>query len=131
MELKNIFTTALFTLIYLIPLQAQDIMFWNLENFFDTHDDGTSTSDSEFSSFGSRHWTRARFEKKRNMIAKTILWAAACCSDGQPPELVGFAEVENRKVVNSLIYCDVLAKYGYSCIHYEPPARRGIDVALL
>ena len=131
MELKNIFTTALVTLIQLIPLQAQDIMFWNLENFFDTHDDGTSTSDSEFSSFGSRHWTRARFEKKRNMIAKTILWAAACCSDGQPPEVVGFAEVENRKVVNSLIYCDVLAKCGYSCIHYDSPDRRGIDVALI
>ena len=131
MELKNIFTTALVTLIHLTPLQAQDIMFWNLENFFDTHDDGTSTSDSEFSSFGSRHWTRARFEKKRNMIAKTILWAAGCCSDGQPPELVGFAEVENRKVVNSLIYCDVLAKCGYSCIHYDSPDRRGIDVALI
>ena len=131
MKTKKLLTAALLTLMHLLPVQAQDIMFWNLENFFDHHDDGTSTSDSDFSSFGSRHWTRGRFEKKRNMIAKTILWASANCSDGQPPEIVGFAEVENRKVVNSIIYCDVLAKYGYACIHYDSPDRRGIDVALI
>ncbi|MGN0191620.1 MAG: hypothetical protein ACI39U_08200, partial [Candidatus Cryptobacteroides sp.] len=117
--MKPILIAAAVPLICLTPVHAQDIMFWNLENFFDWHDDGTSLSDTDFSSFGNRHWTRGKFEKKRDMIAKTILWAGGCCPDGQPPEIVGFAEVENRKVVNSIVYSDILVKYGYSCIHYE------------
>ena len=43
---------------------AQDslvVMFWNLENFFDYTDGGGGESDREFSSSGSRHWTKKRF----------------------------------------------------------------------
>jgi len=39
------------------PPEAQRlIMWWNLENLFDTHDD-PSTNDSDFTPSGKLHWT--------------------------------------------------------------------------
>ncbi len=109
-----------------------DIVFWNLENFFDYFDDGGSSSDSDFSSRGSRRWTKARFTRKCNMVGKSLLWIGEnCCADGEPPEIVGVAEVENGFVLNRLVNSPVLKKIGYGYVHYESPDRRGIDVALL
>ena len=65
-------------------------MFWNLENFFDWRNDSTSVSDADFSSRGSRRWTRKRFETKCQAIAKTILWASG--ETGRLPDVIGFAE---------------------------------------
>ena len=109
-----------------------DIVFWNLENLFDYFDDGGSSSDSDFSSRGSRRWTKARFTRKCNMVGKSLLWIGEnCCADGEPPEIVGVAEVENGFVLNRLVNSPVLKKIGYGYVHYESPDRRGIDVALL
>lgn len=108
------------------------VVFWNLENFFDYFDDGGSSSDSDFSSRGSRRWTKARFTKKCNMVGKALLWMGEnCCADGEPPEIVGLAEVENSFVLNRLVNSTVLKKKGYGYVHYDSPDRRGIDVALL
>lgn len=109
-----------------------DIVFWNLENFFDYFDDGVSSSDSDFSSKGSRRWTKARFTKKCNMVGKSLLWIGEnCCADGEAPEIVGIAEVENGFVLNRLVNSPVLKKMNYGYVHYDSPDRRGIDVALL
>ena len=59
---------------------AQDslvVMFWNLENFFDYTDGGEGESDREFSSSGSRHWTKKRFYAKCDAVAKSIMWLGA------------------------------------------------------
>ncbi len=109
-----------------------DIVFWNLENFFDYFDDGGSSSDSDFSSRGSRRWTKARFTKKCNMFGKSLLWIGEnCCADGEPPEIVGVAEVENGFVLSRIVNSPVLKKMNYGYVHYDSPDRRGIDVALL
>lgn len=109
-----------------------EIVFWNLENFFDYFDDGGSSSDSDFSSRGCRRWTKARFAKKCNMVGKALLWIGEnCCADGEPPEIVGVAEVENGFVLNRLVNSPVLKKMNYGYVHYDSPDRRGIDVALL
>lgn len=105
------------------------IMFWNLENFFDWTDQGTSESDSEFSSSGKKRWTKSRFYGKCNLIAKTIFWTAD--RYGKMPDLIGVAEVENRNVLNKLIYSTLLRKSDYDIIHYDSPDPRGIDVAFL
>ena len=106
------------------PKSRASIAFWNLENFFDYFDDATSSSDSDFSSFGSRHWTKKRFTAKCNLIGKTLLWMGM-------PDVVGVAEVENGFVLNRLVNSAVLRKMDYSYVHYDSPDRRGIDVALL
>ena len=41
--------------------QQTRILFWNLENYFDYHNDSLSTADAEFSSLGERRWTKKRF----------------------------------------------------------------------
>ena len=50
-------------------------MFWNIENYFDTYDN-PSTNDEEFTPMGENHWSRKKFEQKRDDIAKTIMLAA-------------------------------------------------------
>ncbi len=105
------------------------VMFWNLENFFDWRNDSTSVSDAEFSSHGERRWTKKRFYAKCNAIAKGILWAAG--EEGGPPDVIGFAEVENSFVLRRLLQSTALAKLDYKIVHYDSPDPRGIDVALL
>lgn len=100
------------------------IIFWNLENFFDTRFD-PGKEDGTFIPTGEKRWTRSRFIDKRNGIAKTII------DIGAFPALIGFAEVENRYVLNQLIYETPLAMGGFAIIHRDSPDRRGIDVALL
>lgn len=106
-----------------------DVMFWNLENFFDFTDNGGGDSDREFSPEGQRHWTKSRFYAKCNRIAKTIFWVQDHI--GRLPDAIGFAEVENRFVLNSLLENTLLRKTDYSIVHFDSPDRRGIDVALL
>lgn len=109
-------------------LQAQ-IFCWNIENFFDSRDD-PATADEAFTPGGEMHWTRRKYESKRNLIAKTII-ASAERFDGQMPCLIGLCEVENRAALNSLLEDTPLAKCRYRSVHRESPDPRGIDVALL
>jgi len=106
-----------------------NVMFWNLENFFDYRNDSTSVSDAEFSSRGARHWTKKRFYAKCNAVAKGILWASA--REGAVPDVIGLAEIENAFVLRRLIQATVLRKLDYKIVHFDSPDRRGIDVALL
>lgn len=104
-------------------------LFWNLENFFDYVDSGANSSDAEFSSRGERHWTRKRFQAKCNAIAKTIFWGDDI--KGGLPDVVCFAEVENRRVLQRLVDSTALYRCGYEIVHYDSPDPRGIDCALL
>ena len=105
------------------------VMFWNVENFFDYIDDGTGESDKEFSSYGSRRWTRRKFQKKCDDIAKSVFWIRE--RYGRIPDVIGLAEVENRGVLWKLLNNTLLRKCGYRIVHYQSGDRRGIDVALL
>lgn len=103
-------------------------MFWNVENYFDTYDN-PHTSDEEFTPMGENHWSRKKFEKKRDDIARTIILAAD--QQGEFPALLGLCEVENRYVLEELVENTQLARVGYKIIHKDSPDSRGIDVALL
>lgn len=105
------------------------VMFWNVENFFDYADGGTGESDKEFSSYGARHWTKTKFRKKCDYIAKSVLWIGD--TYGRIPDVIGFAEVENRRVLRRLLDDTLLRKYEYDIVHFDSGDRRGIDVALL
>ena len=105
------------------------MMFWNVENFFDYVDGGTGESDKEFSSFGTRHWTKRKFQAQCDDIAKSVLWIGdEYC---RMPDVVGLAEVENRLVLWRLLNNTLLRKYDYRIVHFDSDDRRGIDVALL
>lgn len=102
------------------------IMFYNTENLFDTIDDPL-TNDNEFLPKAKNNWTGPRYYHKLQKIYQVI----AAVGEERPPELIGFAEVENRKVISDLIYKTPLEKYPYKIIHKESPDQRGIDVALI
>jgi len=102
------------------------IIFWNTENLFDIEDDST-TIDEEYTPDGIRHWNNKRFYAKLNNVYKVII----SIGEWEPPSLVGLCEIENRNVLNKLIYQTPLINFEYKIIHEESPDRRGIDVALL
>ena len=105
------------------------VMFWNLENFFDWIDQGTGESDAEFSSRGKKHWTKEKFLIKCDAVSKAIFMAGECC--GRIPDVIGFAEVENKSVLQKLLSSTLLRKCDYKVVHFDSGDRRGIDVALL
>ena len=110
------------------------VLFWNVENLFDTQNDSL-TLDDEFTPTGSRHWTAQRYQKKINDIGKTLLSYAdapdTAPSRALPPAVVGLAEVENARVLRQLTQGSLLRKFGYRFVHYDSPDPRGIDCALL
>ena len=111
------------------PGDTLSAVFWNLENFFDWRNDSTSVSDADFSSRGSRRWTRRRFGAKCQGVAKTLLWSSSVA--GRLPDIVGVAEVENAFVLRRLLRDTPLRKLDYAFVHFDSPDRRGIDVGLL
>jgi hypothetical protein len=106
--------------------QIVRIVFYNLENLFDPYDD-TATMDDEFTAKGAKKWTYGRFQWKLNHIAKTFL----AIGGWDAPAFIGMSELENRYVLNKLIYDTPLKKFSYRFIHFESPDARGVDVALL
>lgn len=122
---------ALFWPILLSAQQADTlrVLFWNVENFFDTRADTTHVGSNAFSADGERHWGRKKFRTKCQTVAKTILWAAS--EQGGLPDVIGLAEVENAFVLKQLIQTTALRKLDYKVVHFESPDPRGIDVALL
>lgn len=124
-------TDILFILLLLIPMPAATqpyyrIMFYNVENLFDTQDN-PQNNDQDFLPNSPRSWTASRYNKKINEIAKVII----AIGRWQPPELIGLCEVENRQVLLDLSQKSPLKKADYGIIHRDSPDERGIDVALL
>lgn len=105
------------------------VVFWNLENFFDWTDQGQGKSDKEFSSMGERRWTKSRFYKKCDDIAKSLMWIGD--KYGRLPDVAGVCEVENKGVLRKLLSSTLLRKYDYDIVHFDSNDSRGIDVALL
>ena len=102
------------------------IMFYNVENLFDTFDDPV-TRDEEFTPQGSKKWNYYRYKKKINNLAKTIIAVGAW----EAPDVIGLCEVENFQVLLDLTSETPLKKFGYQIIHENSMDSRGIDVALL
>lgn len=107
------------------PQQAR-IMFYNVENLFDPANDSL-TNDEDFTPDGKNRWTNTRMYAKLNNTAKVII----AVGEGNMPVLVGLCEIENRNVLNKLVYNTPLKNSNYGVAHFESPDPRGIDVALL
>ena len=103
------------------------VMFYNLENFFDTLDDPHNHYDNEYTPNGSKHWNTKRYLTKINHIAQVILDA----NKDETPDLIGVCEVENRKVLEDLISHSALKNLRYAIIHRESKDIRGIDLGLI
>ncbi len=131
--IKNGFLTAL--LIFLLghvsaqsesPRNSFRLVFYNVENYFDTLDN-PQKKDEEFTPSGPNRWGFYRYKEKQTRIAKTIIAAG----QWKVPALVGLAEIENRRVLKDLLVYSPLSEFDYQILHKSSPDWRGIDVALL
>jgi predicted extracellular nuclease len=102
------------------------VMFYNVENLFDTLDDPTK-NDNDFLPESKKNWTDERLSHKLKQIAKVV----ESVGIDRMPDLIGLCEVENKKVLTFLLQRTQLKEYGYFIIHFDSPDPRGIDVALL
>ncbi|HKK81532.1 MAG TPA: endonuclease/exonuclease/phosphatase family protein [Prolixibacteraceae bacterium] len=107
-------------------IQSHRVMFYNVENLFDTVND-PKKNDDEFLPDRDRYWNKNKFYKKLKRIYQTIM----ASSNWLPPSVIGLAEIENRSVLEALLQHTPLGAMGYKIIHKESPDHRGIDVALL
>lgn len=102
------------------------IMFYNVENLFDTQDDSIK-NDNEFLPEGSRRWNNSKMYDKINKLYKVIV----AVGGWSPPDIIGLCEIENRFVISLLLNYTPLQKFNYGVVHAESPDQRGIDVAIL
>lgn len=101
------------------------IMFYNVENLFDTEND-PNKRDDDFTPDGARGWTHFRLQTKLRQIYQVIV----AVGGWDLPEIVGVCEIENRFVLQQVLDRTPLYSSDYKIIHYESPDNRGIDVAL-
>lgn len=102
------------------------VMFYNVENLFDTEDD-PNTRDDEFTPTGNKGWSNRRYTDKLNNIYKV------CTAVGgwEMPEVIAFSEVENRRVLEDLLQKTPFRKSNYEIVHEDSPDARGIDLGLI
>ncbi|MEG2070200.1 MAG: endonuclease, partial [Bacteroidales bacterium] len=100
------------------------IVFYNVENLFDPENDSL-TNDDDFTPEGMNSWSYGKYQKKICNISKVLL----SIGQGEPPGIIGLAEIENEKVLKSFCYYSPLKNYGYRYVHYDSPDARGIEVA--
>ncbi|NND93800.1 MAG: hypothetical protein HKN45_02990, partial [Flavobacteriales bacterium] len=102
-----------------------DVVFYNVENLFDTQNDPLK-NDDDFTPNGRNEWSKGRYEKKLINLSRVI---QSIDHGAGNAAIIGLAEVENRAVVENL--ANTILPNGYGVVHQESPDQRGIDLALL
>ena len=128
---NTIFCFSFFICSFLIAQEhyITTIAFYNFENLFDCEDDPI-TFDNDFLPEGSYSWTKEKLSLKLNNLSHVIFNIGKDISQ-KSPVIIGFAEVENRYVLEELISTNLLTNIDYDIIHENSPDKRGIDVGLL
>lgn len=109
-----------------IAQEKLTVVFYNVENLFDTVDDPL-TNDDEFTPNGDRHWNNTKYWNKLEHISKTLV----AIDEDNAPELIGLCEVENSTTIKDLTERSPLRHIDYKYIITQSDDKRGIDVALL
>mgnify|MGYP000858026981 FL=1 len=122
---------SLFLIVYngFLLGQRQDslrILFYNVENLFDTKDDPL-TQDDDFLPGKLMNWTHWKYREKLKNITRVI----TAVGQMQSPAIVGLCEVENDSVLYDLTRRSPLKAQQYHYIITHSADERGMDVALL
>lgn len=125
---KFIFTVLLAVSIGVVCFAGKPhvVMFYNLENLFDTIND-PDKNDEEFLPEGPRRWNTHKYYAKLANIER-VLWDIAV-QHKDFPAIIGVSEIENRTVLEDLIAQEKLSKGNYRIVHYDSPDKRGVDCA--
>ncbi|MGL4852740.1 MAG: endonuclease/exonuclease/phosphatase family protein [Phocaeicola sp.] len=104
------------------------VVFYNIENFFDTVND-PDILDDEFTPEGAKKWNEAKYAKKLENMERVFFDIAAI--EKSYPAIIGVCEVENRTVLEDIIATPKLAPANYRISHFDSPEIRGVDVAFI
>ena len=105
-----------------------NIMFYNVENFFDTIDD-PDIRDEEFTPEGKSNWIPEKYNKKLANVERVLFDVG---KRGKSfPTVIGLSEVEVRSVLEDIASTPKLRPANYRIVHYDSPEERGVDVAFL
>lgn len=111
--------------ITLEPYSGRSIVFYNVENLFDTIDQ-PNVQDEDFLPNGKLQWNSQRYRLKLEHIVEAVTMNLT-----ENPLLIGLVEIENGSVLTDLAKTGRLAETTYRLAHKESPDARGIDCALL
>lgn len=128
---KRLIFTGLLALLFAACCFAQKpykVVFYNLENFFDTIND-PEVNDDEFTPEGPKKWNSVKYAKKLGNTEKVLFDIAGI--DKDYPIVIGVSEVENRSVLEDIIATPKMAPGNYRILHYDSPEARGVDVAFM
>ncbi|MBN1199844.1 MAG: hypothetical protein JXA23_10865 [Bacteroidales bacterium] len=106
--------------------QELKVVFYNVENLFDTIDD-KHKNDNEFLPASEKEWNSERYHHKLANLGKVLVAVDSL----ELPAVIGFAEVENREVLEDLIRQTPLRQAPYQVLLEEGSDPRGIDVGLI
>ena len=102
------------------------VLFYNVENLFDTIQDPT-IYDTEFIPSGVKEWNSAKYYKKLGNLEKVFYSIAE--QNRAFPTIIGVSEIENRNVLEDIASMPKLQRANYQICHYDGPDARGVDVA--
>ena len=121
--------TLLSTLSPTVSVCANDntltMMWWNVENLFDTRND-PETDDEEFTPSGRKRWTEKKLLLKCMRLSHII--KIVRLETGAYPDILVLGEVENREVFEHLL--SFLPENSYETAYMPSKDPRGIDIAL-
>ncbi len=110
----------------MLDLNENPIVFYNVENLFDTIDDPEIRGDEEFTPESDKFWDDERYQEKLINLSKALTLLQF-----QSPLAFGLAEIENRQVLEDLIQTPLLRSTNYKIIHFDSEDRRGMDCAFI
>ena len=94
MKYLILFILALNSLNIFSQDDSLSILFYNVENLFDTEDDSLKL-DNEFLPNGKKNWNSTRWNQKTINITKVI-------AGNDFPEIIGLCEIENKNVLEKI-----------------------------
>jgi len=134
---KKLLFTGIFAALVLacFAQKPYKVVFYNLENFFDTIND-PEILDDEFTPDGPKRWNAAKYAKKLANIEKvfadiTAVGMGEKLTVDDYPVVIGVSEIENRSILEEIVATRKLAPARYHICHFDSPDRRGVDVGFI
>ena len=107
---------------------AHTVMFWNVENLYDTIAD-PHLEYNAFTPTGEKRWTIDKYNRRLDNLSQ--VFASIADEQGGFPVLAGLSEVENSSVLRALLARRRMSGSHYKYLHYESNDARGVDCGLL
>lgn len=110
----------------LLDVGSHPILFYNVENLFDIEDDRSNHGDDEFLPDRPKLWDAERYKTKLSRIEEALFFA-----NGESPLMCGFAEIENRQVLEDLIRVNRFGNVNFKIVHFDSEDNRGVDCGFI